>query len=63
METVFLKISENSRESTCAGAVLQLAILLKKRLRHRYFPVFEIFKNTYFVEHDKWQMAASKSKS
>ena len=61
METVFLKISENSQESACAGAVLQLAILLKKRLRHRYFPVFEIFKNTYFVEH--LQMAASKSKS
>ena len=35
MKHVFLKISQNSQESTCA----RVSFLLKKRLWHRCFPV------------------------
>ena len=39
---MFLEISQNSQENTCAGLSflsLRPATLLKKRLRHRCFPV------------------------
>ena len=50
---VFLKILQNLPENICAGAsVWRTAILLKQRLRHRYFLCFcKIFKNIYFLEH------------
>ena len=46
VKKVFLEISQNSRENTCA----KVATLLKKRLWHRYFPVnFAIFpRQTFF---------------
>ena len=44
---VFLEISQNSQENTCARvsfiikfAGLRSATLLKRRLQHRYFPVY-----------------------
>ena len=56
---VFLKLWQNSQENTCAGVSLiiklqaQPATSLKKRLRHRYFPVnFAKFLGTPFtIEH------------
>ena len=59
VKEVFLKISQNPKENT-GGRVLFLnevtrfwaAILLEKRLRHRWFfcKLCEIFKNTIFTE-------------
>ena len=45
---IFLEISQNSQENTCARA--WPGTLLKKRLWHRYFPVnfCEISENTFF---------------
>ena len=55
---VFLKISQNLQESTCVrGSVSEArsATLLKKRLRHRCFPVnFAKFLSTFFIEHLLW---------
>ena len=39
MKKVFLKISQNSQENTCARKRLRPATLLKKRPWHRCFPV------------------------
>ena len=62
---VFLKISQNSQENTCARASLFLSkvaglrpvTFLKKRLLHNCFPVSfvknlygEIFKNIFFIQ-------------
>ena len=62
VKKVFLEISENSQENTCArdSFLIKLharpATLLKKRLWHRYFPVnFEKFLRTpFFIEHLRW---------
>ena len=56
---VFLEISQNSQENTCAGvsffnkvAGLSPAILLKNRLAHVFSGEFcEISKNIFFTEH------------
>ena len=65
---MFLKISQNSRESTCARVsffiklqVCKPATLLKKKLWHRCFPVnFMKFLKTFFF-HRTPPVAASKS--
>ena len=62
MKKVFLEISENSQENTCATVSFLIklqaarATLLKKRLWHRYFPVnFAKFLRTpFFTEHLWW---------
>ena len=60
MKKVFLKVSQNSNESTCTRVFflikLQasgLQLYLKKKLWHRFFfcELCETFKNTYFEEH------------
>ena len=53
---VFLKISQNSQENTCARASFLMNLLktslLKRRLWHRFSCEFcEMFKNTFFTEH------------
>ena len=58
IKTVFLKISQNLQENTCASASffnnvagLRSATLLKKRLWHRCFPVnFAKFLGTPFLQ-------------
>ena len=65
VKKVFLEISGNSQESTCAkisfliklhASGLRPSILLKKKLWHRYFPVdFAKFLRTPFLtEHLRW---------
>ena len=62
VEKVFLEISQNSQENTCARvsffnkvAGLRPATLLKKRLWHRCFPVnFAKFLTSFFTEHLRW---------
>ena len=63
VEKVFLQISQNSQENTCARvsffdkvAGLRPATLLKKRLWHRYFPVkfVKFLKTPFFIEHLWW---------
>ena len=66
VKMVFLEISQNSQENTCARVSfliklqavpgLRPATLLKKRLRHRCFPVnFAKFLRTPFLtEHLRW---------
>ena len=59
MKKVFLEISQNSKENTCASvffnkvAGLWPATLLKKRPWHRCFPVnfAKFLKNNFFTEH------------
>ena len=60
INTVFLKISQNSQENTCARVSFliklqasQPATLLKKRLWHRCFPVnfAKFLRTTFFIEH------------
>ena len=50
MKKTFFEVSQTSQESTCASlffnktAGMRLAILFKKRLQHRFFPInFEKF--------------------
>ena len=52
VKKVFLEISQNSEENTCA----RVSFLIKKRLWHRYFPVnFAKFLRTPFLtEHLRW---------
>ena len=57
MKKVFLEISQNSQENTCASlflnkvAGLKPATFLKKRLWHRSFPVnFEKFLRAPFLQ-------------
>ena len=66
---VFLEISQNSQENTCAKvsffkkvAGLTLANLLKKRLWHSYFSAnFEKFLITpSFIEHLRWLLLNSE---
>ena len=58
-EKVFLEISQNSQENTCARVSilikLQPATLLKYRLWHRCFPVdFGKFLRTPFLQNTSW---------
>ena len=53
VKKVFLEISQNSQESTCASVsfLIKLQALLKKKLWHRYFPVnFVKFLRTVFTQ-------------
>ena len=60
VKKVFLKISPNSQESTCARVSflikLQAATLLKKRLWHSYFPVnfLKFLRTPFLTEHVWW---------
>ena len=58
LKKVFLKISQNSQENTCArdSFLIEPATLLKKDLWYRYFPVnFAKFLRTlFFREHLRW---------
>ena len=61
VKKVFLKISQNSQENTCARVSFLIklqapsATLLKKRLWHRCFPVnFVKFLGTLFFTEDLW---------
>ena len=58
-KNVFLEISHNSRENTCARE--SLWIKLKKNLWHRCFPVnfCKISKNTFFTEHIRWLLLSA----
>ena len=60
---VLLRVSQNSQENTCARVSffnkvkhLRPSTLLKKKLRHRCFPVnfCEIFKNTFLQNTSGW---------
>ena len=57
VKKVFLEISQNSQENTCARVSflikLQAATLLKKRLWHRCFPVnfVKFLRTPFFIEH------------
>ena len=51
VKKVFLKISQNSQERTCARVSVP-ATLLKKRLTQAFSSeLWEFFKNTFFTEH------------
>ena len=59
VKKVFLEISQNLQEKTCARVSflgLRPATLLKQRLWHRCFSCeyYEISKNTFFKEHLQW---------
>ena len=62
VKKVFLEISQNSQENTCARVSFLIklqaapATLLKKRLRHRCFPVnlAKFLRTTFFTEHLWW---------
>ena len=65
VKKVFLKISQNSQENTCArvsfliklqASGLRPATLLKKRLRHRCFPVnfVKFLRTHFFTERLRW---------
>ena len=62
---MFLEISQNSQESTCSRVsflikLLRPAILLKKRLWHRSFPVnFVRFLRTSFLQNTSGQLLLS----
>ena len=54
VKKVFLKISQNSQENTCAR--VSFLIKLKMRLWHRCFPVnlAIFFRKAFFIEHLWW---------
>ena len=65
VKNVFLEISQNSQENTCArvsfliklqASGLRPATLLKKRLWHRRFPVkfAKFLRTAFFMEHFWW---------
>ena len=59
LESMFLEISQNSQENTCARASylikLKPATLLRKRLWHRCFPVnFAKFLRILFLTQHLW---------
>ena len=58
VKQVFLEISQNSQENTCARVsfLIKFSTLFKKRLWHRCFPVkFAKFLRTpFFIEHHWW---------
>ena len=54
-EKVFLEISQNSQENTCASAFFLKKLLLKKRLSHKCFPVnFAKFLRAPFLKDHHW---------
>ena len=62
VKKVFLQVSQNSQENTCARvsfnkvAGLSPATLLKKRLWHRCFPVdfVKFLRTPFIIEHVWW---------
>ena len=62
LKKVLLEISQNSQENICARVSLRPATLLKRRLKHRCFPVnFAKFRKTLFLtEHLWWLLLKSK---
>ena len=68
IKKVFLDISQNSQENTCARVSflmkLRPATLLKKRLWHRCFPVNfdEFLKTPFLTEHLRWLLLKSIKK-
>ena len=66
VKKVFLEISQNSQENTCARSSflikLQASTLLKKRLWHRCFPVnFAVFLRPFIIEHVWWLLLKLKN--
>ena len=68
---VFLKISQNSQENTCARASFLIklqatlpAVLLKKRLWHRYFPmkIEKFLRTPSSTEHLRWLLLKVKTR-
>ena len=55
---MFLEVLQNSQENTCAKVSgLKPAILLKKRLWHKCFPVnFEKFLRAPFLQNTSWRL-------
>ena len=60
VKKVFLKISQNSQENTCASSFLiklqTSGNFIKKEALVQVFPdeFCEIFMNTFFIEHIQW---------
>ena len=59
VEKIFLKISQNSQENTCARVSFlrpqACNFILKKTLAQMFSCEFcEIFKNIFFIEHFRW---------
>ena len=63
VEKVFLEISQNSQENTCAR--ISFLIKLQKRLWHRYFPVYfaKFLRPPLFTEHLWWLLLYLPNKS
>ena len=61
---VFLEVSQNSQENTCARVSFLPAALLKKRLWHRCFPVIfvKFLKTPFYTEH-LWTTASNFPKT
>ena len=57
VKKVFLEISQNSEENTCARASF-LETLLKKKLWHRCFAVniAKFLRTPFLTEHLQWQL-------
>ena len=63
VKSVLRNLTNFTRKHQCQGLFFdKIATLLKKRLRHRCFPMnfFQISKGTFFTEH-LWTTASSKS--
>ena len=59
MKKVFLEISQNSQENTCARAsfLIKLPAVLKKSLQHKCFPInFANFLRTLFLQNTSGQL-------
>ena len=57
VKKVFLKISQNSQENTCASLFFNLSFfILKKRLQRSCFPVnfAKFLKTPFFIGHLQW---------
>ena len=50
VKKVFLKISQNSQENTCA----KVSLLIKLQAQLFSCEFCEFFKNTFFIEHFRW---------
>ena len=63
VKKVFLKISQNSRENTCARVSFLIKSYLKKKLWHWCFPVnFAKFSGTPFSIEQLWWLILSMQK-
>ena len=64
LKKVFLEISQNSQENTCARVCnfIRPATLLKKRPWHRFFPVnfVKFLRTHFFIEHLWWLLLQMK---